>query len=109
MEGKASHTAHILSTHNTIITQPIPTHNSLELLESCSLISALLIEVPQMAANPLNQKRRMVSKSFHRILDTYSKQTFTGACGGWVRLGWVRLGWVGFGWLRLVSVGVKEE
>lgn len=36
-----------------------------------------------MAANPLNVKRRMVSKSFHRILDTYSKQTFTGACARW--------------------------
>ena len=54
-----------------------------------------------MAANPLNVKRRMVSKSFHRILDTYSRQTFTGR-GGVVALcvcicvevwerGWVRM------------------
>ena len=31
-----------------------------------------------MAADPLNPKRRMFSKSFHRILDTYSRQMFTG-------------------------------
>ena len=62
----------------TPLSPPHPPTPSLELLESCALISALLLEVPQMAANPLNVKRRMVSKSFHRILDTYSKQTFTG-------------------------------
>lgn len=60
---------------------PFHMHISLELLESCALIAAMLLEVPAMAANPLNVKKRMVSKSFHRILDTYSKQTFTGAYG----------------------------
>lgn len=31
-----------------------------------------------MAANPLNPKKRMVSKAFHRIMDTYGRQIFTG-------------------------------
>ena len=57
---------------------PFHMHISLELLESCALISALLLEAPNMAANPHNVKRRMVSKSFHRILDAYARQTFTG-------------------------------
>lgn len=36
------------------------------------------VQVPSMAANPLNAKKRIISKSFHRILDTYNRQTFTG-------------------------------
>jgi hypothetical protein len=32
-----------------------------------------------MAANGLDARKRVVSKSFHRILDTYGRQTFTGA------------------------------
>lgn len=35
-------------------------------------------QVPNMAANPLNPKKKMISKSFHRILDTYNRQMFTG-------------------------------
>lgn len=31
-----------------------------------------------MAANPLNPKKRLMSKSFHRVLDTYNRQMFTG-------------------------------
>eukprot|EP00879_Flechtneria_rotunda_P010363 GHRR01010837.1.p1 GENE.GHRR01010837.1~~GHRR01010837.1.p1 ORF type:complete len:641 (+),score=259.16 GHRR01010837.1:1573-3495(+) len=57
---------------------PFHMHISLELLESSCLLSAMLLEVPSMAANPLNVKKRVISKSFHRILDTYSRQTFTG-------------------------------
>lgn len=60
---------------------PFHMHISLELLESSCLLSAMLLEVPAMAANPLNAKKRVISKSFHRILDTYSRQTFTGGSG----------------------------
>jgi hypothetical protein len=42
-----------------------------------------------MAANPLNVRKRIISKSFHRILDTYNRQTFTGK-GKW-RLGGLRV------------------
>lgn len=36
------------------------------------------VQVPNMAANPLNPKKKMISKSFHRIWDTYARQAFTG-------------------------------
>lgn len=58
---------------------PFHMHISLELLESSCLISAMLLEVPAMASSPLSVKKRVISKSFHRILDTYNRQTFTGA------------------------------
>jgi len=57
---------------------PFHMHISLELLESSCLLSAMLLEVPSMAANPLAARKRIISKSFHRILDTYNRQTFTG-------------------------------
>lgn len=60
---------------------PFHMHISLELLESSCLLSAMLMEVPSMASNPLNAKKRIISKSFHRILDTYNRQTFTGMWG----------------------------
>ena len=31
-----------------------------------------------MAANPLNPKKKMISKPFQRIWDTYARQAFTG-------------------------------
>jgi len=46
-----------------------------------------------MASSPLNVKRRVISKSFHRILDTYSKQTFTGALLAGGRRGAVACTW----------------
>ncbi|KAG1661195.1 hypothetical protein FOA52_006001 [Chlamydomonas sp. UWO 241] len=57
---------------------PFHMHITLELVESVYLISAMLLEVPNMAANPLNPKKKMMSKSFHRHLDTYNRQMFTG-------------------------------
>ena len=45
---------------------PFHMHITLELLESSYLTCAMLLEVPAMAANPLNPKKRMISKSFHR-------------------------------------------
>ncbi len=49
---------------------------------TCVLSPLATRQVPAMAANPLGFKnKRPVSKSFHRILDTFSKQTFTGVCG----------------------------
>ncbi|KAF5842012.1 eukaryotic translation initiation factor 3 subunit 8 N-terminus-domain-containing protein [Dunaliella salina] len=53
---------------------PFHMHISLEMLESVCLICAMLLEVPSMAANPLNPKKRIISKSFHRILDTQNRQ-----------------------------------
>lgn len=57
---------------------PFHMHINLELLESVCLISAMLLEVPNMAANPLNPRKRIISKSFHRIMETNSRQMFSG-------------------------------
>jgi len=57
---------------------PFHMHITLELVESVYLICAMLLEVPNMAANPLNPRKKMQSKSFHRHLDTYNRQMFTG-------------------------------
>jgi hypothetical protein len=40
----------------------------------------MLLEVPSMAANPLNPKKRIISKSFHRILDTQNRQVCVCVC-----------------------------
>ena len=53
---------------------PFHMHITLELLESVTLLCAMLLEVPNMAANPLNPKKKILSKSFHRILDQYNRQ-----------------------------------
>ena len=52
---------------------PFHMHITLELVESVYLICAMLLEVPNMAADPLNPKKKMISKQFHRVLDTYNR------------------------------------
>lgn len=64
---------------------PFHTHINLDMLEAVCLICAMLQEVPNMAANPLNPRKRIISKSFHRIMDTHSRQVRRGRVGGWGR------------------------
>jgi translation initiation factor 3 subunit C len=63
---------------------PYYQHINLDLLEACHLISAMLLEVPNMAAASVGgdashgRRARLISRAFRKHQDIYSHQVFTG-------------------------------
>jgi len=59
---------------------PYHMHINLELVEAVHLISAMLLELPNLAHNSFDPKRRQgsTSKAFRRLLDHFERQVFNG-------------------------------
>ncbi|XP_076298797.1 eukaryotic translation initiation factor 3 subunit C-like [Lasioglossum baleicum] len=57
---------------------PFHMHINLELLECVYLVSAMLIEIPYMAAHEFDAKRRMISKTFYQQLRSSERQSLVG-------------------------------
>jgi len=57
---------------------PFHQHINLELLEACHLISAMLLDVPNMAGEKTSRRTRLVSRTFRKYYDQYNHQIFTG-------------------------------
>ena len=62
---------------------PYHQHINLDLLEACHLISAMILEVPNMAAAGVDgdsnlRRTRVISRTFRKYNDIYDRQVFTG-------------------------------
>jgi hypothetical protein len=59
---------------------PYHMHINLELVEAVHLVCAMLLELPNLAHNAFDPKRRAaaVSKTFRRLLDHFERQVFNG-------------------------------
>ncbi|KAL8431566.1 hypothetical protein Efla_000612 [Eimeria flavescens] len=57
---------------------PYHMHISMELIECVHNICAMLLEVPHMAHEAFDPRKRLISKHFRRMLEAYDRQTFLG-------------------------------
>lgn len=57
---------------------PFHMHINMELLEVVQLTVSMLLEIPSMAANAHDVRKKIISKHFRRLLDYSERQVFTG-------------------------------
>ncbi|KAL7292394.1 hypothetical protein TKK_0013987 [Trichogramma kaykai] len=57
---------------------PFHMHINLEVLECVYLVSAMLIEIPYMAAHEFDARRRMISKTYYQQLRSSERQSLVG-------------------------------
>jgi translation initiation factor 3 subunit C len=57
---------------------PYHMHINLDMIESVHLLSAMLLEVPILMTKNSLDKKKLLSKTFRRLLDFYDRQIFTG-------------------------------
>ncbi|TMW56442.1 hypothetical protein Poli38472_006452 [Pythium oligandrum] len=57
---------------------PYHMHINLDLLETCHLVSAMLLEVPNMVNTRASDRKRMVSKAFRKLLEFHERLVFEG-------------------------------
>eukprot|EP01135_Chromosphaera_perkinsii_P005639 Nk52_evm10s356 gene=Nk52_evmTU10s356 len=57
---------------------PFHMHINSELLECVYLTTSMLLEIPNMAANAHDHRRRVISKAFRRLYEFSSRQVFSG-------------------------------
>ncbi|EQC40683.1 hypothetical protein SDRG_01760 [Saprolegnia diclina VS20] len=57
---------------------PYHMHINLELLELCHLTSAMLLEVPNMVLSRTQDRRRVISKAFRKLLEFHDRLVFAG-------------------------------
>lgn len=58
----------------------VPFHQyiNMEVLDACHMTSAMLLEVPNLAASATDHKRRTISKNYRKSLEHYDRQVSTG-------------------------------
>jgi len=57
---------------------PFHMHINLDLLDTVHLTTAMLLEIPNMAAHPHDIRPKVISRALRRSLDSYEKNYFTG-------------------------------
>ena len=69
---------------------PFHMHINLEMLECVYLVSAMLIEIPYMAAHEFDARRRMISKSYYQQLrySLHARDTLKEGQSGTFRYNW---------------------
>jgi translation initiation factor 3 subunit C len=57
---------------------PYPMHINIDLIEFVHLTSAMLLEVPNMAASAFDSRKRPLSKTFRKTMENSERSAFTG-------------------------------